>query len=60
MYATPGRGGNQTTSSSGATEEFTKSTTIGGLSISGNTATLEGTLTFRVKGGEPLIFTTTA
>jgi hypothetical protein len=57
MFATPGRGG--AAASSGATAEFTKSSTIGGLSVAGNTATLEGTLTFRKKGGEPLILTTT-
>lgn len=57
MFATPGRGGNE--ASSGATEEFSKSTTIGGLTASGNTATLEGTLTFKGAGGNPLILTTT-
>lgn len=57
MFATPGRGGNA--SSSGATAEFSKSTTIGGLTAGGAVATLEGTLTFKGAGGSPLILTTT-
>jgi hypothetical protein len=57
IFATPGRGGNQT--SSGATAEFTKSSTIGGLIIGAATATIEGTLTLRKTDGNPLILTTT-
>jgi len=56
-YATPGRGGAAT--SSGATAVFTKSSSIGGLVFAGNPATLEGTLTFRKEGGNPLTLTTT-
>lgn len=57
MLATPGAGGGADWS--GATAEFSKSTTIGGLTVKGAVATLEGTLTFRQKGGDPLILTTT-
>jgi hypothetical protein len=56
FYSTDGRGGAQT--SSGATQVITKSSTIGGLTVAGNPATLEGTLTFRKAGGNPLIITT--
>jgi hypothetical protein len=59
-YATPGRanGSLASTSGSGATAVFTKSSSIGGLTFAGNPATLEGKLTFRKSGGNPLILTT--
>jgi hypothetical protein len=56
FYSTGGRGGAAT--SSGATEVFTKSSTIGGLTVAGSPATLEGTLTLRKTNGNPLIITT--
>lgn len=56
-YATPGRGGSAT--STGATAIFSKSSTIGGLTAGGNPAYFEATFTFRKKGGNPLIITTT-
>lgn len=54
-----GRGGLEATSSSGATAKFTQASTLGGLTFAGNPATLEGTLTFRKTGGNPLSVTTT-
>jgi hypothetical protein len=62
LYATPGRegGSKEATLGSGATVVFSKSSTIGGLTWASNPATLRGTLTFRKKGGDPLILTTTA
>jgi hypothetical protein len=56
-YATPGRVG--AANSSGATATFDKSSSIGGLTFAASPATLEGTLTFRKEGGNPLILTTT-
>jgi hypothetical protein len=60
-YATPRRAGGslQSTSGSGATVEFTKSSSIAGLTFAGGPATLEGVLTFRKTGGNPLVLTTT-
>jgi hypothetical protein len=52
-----GRGGGAT--SSGATAVFTKASTLGGLTTGGQPSTLEGTLTFNKKEGNPLIITTT-
>jgi hypothetical protein len=56
VYATPGRGGAAT--SSGATAIFSKSSTIGGLTVAGTPAYLDATLTLRKSGGNPLILTT--
>jgi hypothetical protein len=58
--ATGGRGSAASVTSSGATGIFTKASTIKFLKFAGNPATLEGTLTFRKTGGNPLIITTTA
>lgn len=58
--ATGGRGSTEAVTSSGATGIFTKASTIKFLKFAGNPATLEGTLTFRKSGGNPLIITTTA
>jgi hypothetical protein len=59
-YAVGGRGSTEATTSTGATAVFTKASTLGGLTFAGNPATLEGTLTFRKEGGNPLSITTTA
>jgi hypothetical protein len=58
--ATGGRGSVAAVSSSGATGIFTKASTIKFLKFAGNPATLEGTLTFRKRGENPLTITTTA
>jgi hypothetical protein len=58
--ATSGRGSTEATTSTGATGIFTKASTIKTLKFAGSAATLEGTLTFRKEGGNPLIITTTA
>jgi hypothetical protein len=58
--ATGGRGSTEAITSTGATGIFTKASTIKFLKFAGNPATLEGTLTFRKEGGNPLIITTTA
>jgi len=60
-YATGGRANSnlEGTTSSGATAIFSKASTLGGLTFAGNPASLEGTLTFRKSGGNPLIITTT-
>jgi hypothetical protein len=57
--ATGGRGSASTVSSSGATGIFTQASTIKFLKFAGNPAGLEGTLTFRKSGGNPLTITTT-
>jgi hypothetical protein len=57
--ATGARGSAAAVTSSGATGQFTKASTIKFLKFAGNPATLEGTLTFRKTGGNPLIITTT-
>jgi hypothetical protein len=58
--ATGGRGSTEATTSSGATGIFSKASTIKFLKFAGNPATLEGTLTFRKEGGNPLVISTTA
>lgn len=59
LLAVGGRGGAEATTSSGATATFTAASTLGGFTFAGNPATLEGTLTFRKEGGNPLTITTT-
>lgn len=57
-YAIGARGGAAT--STGATAEFTRESTLGGLTLGGNPAFLTGDLTVRKEGGNPLSLTTTA
>ena len=60
IYATPGRanGSKASTAGSGGTIVFSKSSSIGGLALAGNPATLTGTLTFKAPSGNALISTT--